>query len=412
MKKYLFIVLLVGVFGCKELNNKQNLIIHSPESSGFSSELLLKMKDNINGFVDDGKIPFVQTAIVKDNKLIHFDSYGFADIKSERKVKNNSIFRIASMTKPIISVAVMILNENGYIKLDDPISKHMKHVHNLLIFNNEHEFQKPKNEITIIDLLRHTSGLGSNSGSNKYIDSLYSNIKDLNTNKEFVEKLFSIPLFFEPSTDWKYGFSTDVLGRLIEKVSGQSLYAFLYEKIFKPLDMNDTHFQLPEYKIDRFVSVYSFDEQKQELLELSEWNSAIVRKKNRESGGRGLISTTADYINFCMMLSNNGVFKEHRILSEKSVDSMIQNQINDLDYPWGAGVKFGYGFSIVMDHKISDLIDSDGSYGWSGIAGTHFSIDPEKNMILILMTQRAWPYSGVWKMFNDMAYGALIRQGI
>ena len=404
MKKYLFIVLLVGVWSCTPT---PTLIMHSPESSGFSPRLLMEMKEGIHSFVDDGKIPFIQTAIVKDNKLIHFDSYGYGNINSKKQVEHNSIFRIASMTKPVISVAVMMLNERGYLKLDDPISKHMAHTENLTVYKDKNEFGKPTKAISIIDLLRHTSGIGYNYGTNRYIDSLYKKIENINTNEEFVEKLFSIPLFSEPSTEWRYGFSTDVLGRLIEQITGQSLYEFLSENIFKPLEMNDTHFQLPINKTNRFVPVYAYDEAENLLKEMSKWNYMRFMMKNRESGGGGLISTTSDYINFCSMLLNGGLFNGNQIISSNSIKKMTQNQIGSLTYPWGKGIKFGYGFYVVTDSQKSDLSDSNGSFGWSGVADTHFSIDPEKNMILILMTQRAWPYSGVWKVFNDMTYRAL-----
>ena len=407
MKKYLFIVLLVGLFGCKVTKSNSTLTMHSPKSSGFSVRLLMEMKEGIHSFVDDGKIPFIQTAIVKDNKLIHFDSYGYGNINSKKQVEHNSIFRIASMTKPVISVAVMMLNERGYLKLDDPISKHMAHTENLTVYKDKNEFGKPTKAISIIDLLRHTSGIGYNYGTNRYIDSLYKRIENINTNEEFVEKLFSIPLFSEPSTEWRYGFSTDVLGRLIEEITGQSLYEFLSENIFKPLEMNDTHFQLPLNKINRFIPVYAYDEQENLLKEMREWNYMRFMMKNRESGGGGLISTTSDYINFCSMLLNGGLFNGNQIISSNSIKKMTQNQIGSLTYPWGKGIKFGYGFYVVTDSQKSDLSDSNGSFGWSGVADTHFSIDPEKNMILILMTQRAWPYSGVWKVFNDMTYRAL-----
>ena len=367
----------------------------------------MEMKEGIHSFVDNGKIPFIQTAIVKDNKLVHFDSYGFGNISLKKQVKHNSIFRIASMTKPVISVAVMILYERGYLKLDDPISKHMDNTQNLTVYKNENEFSKPNKAISIIDLLRHTSGIGYNYGTNRYIDSLYKKIENINTNEEFVEKLFSIPLFSEPSTEWRYGFSTDVLGRLIEQITGQSLYEFLSENIFKPLEMNDTHFQLPINKTNRFVPVYAYDEAENLLKEMSKWNYMRFMMKNRESGGGGLISTTSDYINFCSMLLNGGLFNGNQVISSNSIKKMTQNQIGSLTYPWGKGIKFGYGFYVVTDSQKSDLSDSNGSFGWSGVADTHFSIDPERNMILILMTQRAWPYSGVWKVFNDMTYRAL-----
>ena len=168
------------------------------------------------------------------------------------------------------------------------------------------------------------------------------------------------------------------MGRLIEEITGQSLYEFLSENIFIPLEMNDTYFQLPLNKTNRLIPVYAYDEQENLLKEMREWNYMRFMMKNRESGGGGLISTTSDYINFCSMLLNGGLFNGNQIISSNSIEKMTQNQIGSLNYPWGEGIKFGYGFYVVTDSQRSDLFDSNGSYGWSGVADTHFSIDPEK----------------------------------
>ena len=198
MKKYLFIILFFGVFACKRLNIESKLIIQDPENLGLSSDKLEKMAKNINTFVDEGKIPFVQTAIIKDNKLIHFHSYGYADIESKIKVQDNGIFRIYSMTKPIISVATMILVERGVFKLDDKVKNYIVDFENLVVFNDSLNFKRPKADIDISDLLSHKSGFGYGWGSNSYIDSMYSSIWENKNNEEFVKHLVKIPLYFDP----------------------------------------------------------------------------------------------------------------------------------------------------------------------------------------------------------------------
>ena len=407
MKKYLFTVLLVGIFGCKSFNIESEPTIYAPESAGFSAIELEKMKENINSFVEDGKIPFVQTAIIKDNKLIHFHSYGYGDIESKIKVNENSIFRIYSMTKPIVSVAVMILVERGIIKLDDKVKNYIADFENLVVFNDSLDFKKPKADINISDLLSHKSGFGYGWGSNNYIDSIYAKIWDNKNNEEFVKYLANIPLYFDPKTSWRYGVSTDVLGYLIEVVTGQPLYDFLYENIFDPLQMFDTSFQIPKNKLNRFVSNYRFNENENRLDKVDDWKKTRYQKVTLHSGGGGLISTISDYINFCLMLSNNGSYNGIQVLDPKSISLMTKNQIGSINYPWDEGVKFGYGFSVVTDQSLSELIDSNGSFGWSGAAGTRFTIDPDKKLVLILMTQRMHPWSGVWNVFNDMTYLSL-----
>ena len=408
MKKYLFTILLVGTFGCKSSNVESKLIIHAPESVGLSAHELKKMKNNINSFVEDGKIPFIQTAIIKDNKLIHLHSYGYGDIESKIKVNESSILRIYSMTKPIVSLAIMILVDRGIIKLDDKVKSYVADFENLVVFNDSLDFKKPKADINISDLLSHKSGFGYGWGSNKYIDSIYTKIWDKKNNEEFVKYLADIPLYFDPKTSWRYGVSTDVLGYLIEVVTGQPLYDFLYENIFDPLQMFDTSFQIPKKKINRFVSNYRFNENKNRLDKVDDWKKTRYQNVTLHSGGGGLISTISDYINFCLMLSNDGNYNGFQILNPELIRLMTKNQIGSINYPWDEGVKFGYGFSVVTDQNLSKLIDSNGSYGWNGAAGTRFTIDPEKKLILILMTQRMHPWSGVWNVFNDMTYLSLI----
>ena len=245
-------------------------------------------------------------------------------------------------------------------------------------------------------------------GSNAYLDSMYAKIWDKKNNQEFITYLSSIPLFFDPKTEWKYGVSTHVLGRIIEVVTKKSLYDFLNDNIFKLLEMFDTHFQIPKYKLNRFVSNYRFDESKNNLEKVDDWQKTKYRNVTLESGGGGLISTMLNYINFCLMISNKRKFKDKVVLNTESISIMTKNQIGNINYPLGRGVKFGYGFSVVTDQELSDLNDSNGSFGWSGAAGTRFTIDPEKNLILILMTQRMYPWSGVWKKFNDMTYDSII----
>ena len=183
-----------------------------------------------------------------------------------------------------------------------------------------------------------------------------------------------------------------------------------YMKIFLILCKCLIHlFKFLKKKINRFVSNYQFNVNKNRLDKVDDWRKSRYQKVTMPSGGGGLISTISDYINFCLMLSNDGSYNGIQVLSSESINLMTKNQIGSINYPWDEGVKFGYGFSVVTDESLSKLIDSNGSFGWSGAAGTRFTIDPEKKLILILMTQRMHPWSGVWKVFNDMTYLTLTQ---
>ena len=238
---------------------------------------------------------------------------------------------------------------------------------------------------------------------------MYSELWQSKNNEEFVDRVSEIPLFTSPNTEWRYGVNTDICGYLIEVLSGQSLDQYLSEFIFKPLNMTDTHFKLPDVKINRFTSNYVFDESSKKLNRLDKYDSGSYSNITFFSGGGGLVSTTKDYIKFTLTLLKNKNYSNVRLLKDETLDLMTKNHIPHLNYPWGKGVGFGLGFSIVIDEKESELKDNNGTFGWSGMAGTLFSVDPKEELILIFMTQRNHPWGDIHKTFNNFAYESLVQ---
>ncbi|MGD1947819.1 MAG: serine hydrolase domain-containing protein [Croceivirga sp.] len=241
----------------------QRLDVHMsrPESVGLSSDSLQMMNEYFHQLVDDEKLAGIQTAILKEGKLVHFDSYGHANREERIRLDENSIFRIFSMTKPIVSVALMQLYEQGKFKLQDPLYQYIPEFEEMFR-HTDSGLVKTKNPIKIIDLLRHTSGFNYGRSQNQKLDQIYSgaNIESSRNNKEFVLKLSKLPLLFEPGTDWQYGYSTNICGYLIEVLSNKDLDTYLRENILIPLAMNDTHFEVPKNKIERFTVGYGWDE--------------------------------------------------------------------------------------------------------------------------------------------------------
>ena len=370
------------------------LKIDRPESVQMSSDSIEKMEDHLHKLVDEKKLAGIQTAIFRKDKLVYFDSYGYANIEKAQILNENSIFRIFSMTKPIVSIALMQLYEQGKFKLNDPIHKYIPEFRQMYI-SIDSILVPAKNSIRIIDLLTHTSGINSGRGPNKHQNRLHAeaNLWNSTTNKEFVEKLSKIPLQFEPGTDWTYGLSTNVCGYLIEVLSGKSLDEYLLEFIFKPLEMTDTYFQLPKEKTPNFTVGYGWSEdEKLEVIESID-GSRFIEDVTLFNGGGGLVSTTYDYLNFCKMLLNKGIYNGIRIIKEETINLMLKDHLVEARkyqgrlrlLPREAG--FGLGFSIKGDNPKA----LENVFGWGGAVGTYFRIDTDKDLAYILMIQLS-PY--------------------
>ncbi|MCH2084234.1 MAG: beta-lactamase family protein [Saprospiraceae bacterium] len=389
----------------------------TPESVGMSSERLMQMNKVMHQYVDNGQLAGIQTAVMRKGKVINFDTYGYADLESNTPLQSDAIFRIYSMTKPIVSVALMMLYEQGKFQLNDLLEKYIPEFENLRVHKGNRVIEPATKKIRIIDILRHTSGIGYGWGTG-FVDSLYraSNRASFKTNKDLIEGLSKLPLYFEPGTKWKYSLSTDVCGYLVEVLSGQPLDKFLEENIFEPLGMTDTHFEIPDEKDERFVSNYRKN-RKGELRVLDHPSTSRYTKEvTMFSGGGGLVSTMDDYLRFSQMLLNKGQLDGKRFLSPKTIELMTIDHTKHTPYNGvgiqlpGNGFSFGLGFSVATDLADTGNLGSVGNYGWGGAAGTFFSIDPKEELIMIMMIQ-LMPYSHlkVRSYFQTMVYQAIVN---
>lgn len=380
----------------------------------------------MQAFVDRKEVGGIVTLVAREGKTIDLHATGYADVEKSVAMKTDAIFRIASMTKPVTSVAIMMLFEENKLFLTDPVSKFIPAFKSMAVL----EDGKPvaaRRAITIRDLLTHRSGItygflnggavGAGYRKNGVIDGLTTTTMTLEEN---INKLGAEPLISHPGAAFNYSLSTDVLGRIVEVASGQPLNVFFRERIFKPLKMIDTDFHVPQSKWSRFVTVYSpdgkggirpmTDPEAFGNTHMSPWEY-YKEGKTYFSGGAGLASTASDYARFCNMLLNGGALDGERLLSPKTIELMTANHSADVPHPLplvGAGRDWGLGFQVVTDLASTQTLGSPGMYGWSGIYGTIFWIDPKEKLVSIMMVQR-YPGSTVAGTFLPMVYQALVR---
>jgi len=393
------------------------------ESTGFVQERLSKIDTVINTEIANGKIPGAVAMIVRNGNIAYYKSFGLADIESQTLMQKDNIFRLASMTKAITSVGVMILYERGLFQLNDPISKYIPEYADMQVVsevdaNGDVSATVPATEqIKIVDLLSHSSGISypfySNSVQKSYIDAGIINgptSKNITLASQ-MKLLAKQPLLFEPGTDYAYGLSTDLLGYLIEVVSGKTLNQFFAEEIFAPLGMKDTHFYLPESKADRLVTLYAEVDERlivargdESNMKLDNPRFPIGDTQTYFSGGAGLSSTAYDYMHFLQMLLNNGELDGKRILSRKSVELMRTPRI---DSNGDQMPNFGLGFIITTDLGKFGELASVGNYEWSGAFRTSYWLDPSENLFAIFMSQVRPSTSNIRARFKTMVYQAL-----
>jgi CubicO group peptidase (beta-lactamase class C family) len=368
----------------------------------------------MQGYVDEGKLAGVMTMIARRGKVAHFEKFGKMDIAADKPMEFDTIFRIYSMTKPITSVAIMMLYEEGRFQLNDPVSKFIPEFKDLKVFKNATkegiELAYTEREMTIRDLLTHTSGLTYGWG-NGPVDKMYQQAKLFDPNgtlKDAITKLARIPLVHQPGTAWEYSVSTDVLGYLVEVISGLSFDVFLEERIFKPLGMVDTGFSVPDEKVERYAALYRPDD-KSGLEIVYTAPLATGQQSFFFSGGGGLVSTASDYIRFSQMLLNGGELEGTRLLGRKTVALMTMNHLPPALHPYSQkGAGFGLGFRVLTDVAETGIVGSEGAFSWGGAASTTFWIDPEEELIGLLMTQLlANPYP-FQQQFKTLTYQAIV----
>ncbi|WP_339856310.1 serine hydrolase domain-containing protein [Pseudohongiella acticola] len=367
----------------------------SPEEVGLSADGVNDLADAMRKEVDEGNLAGVVSALMRNGKLVHLDAYGYQSIADQEPVTEDTIFRIFSMTKPVTSVAMMMLLEEGKFSLDDPVSQYIPELANLEVAIEDgpggFPVTEPANhEMTIRELMSHTGGLTYGLFSRSQVDSQYvaANILDTEgTLQDMIDKLSRIPLRQQPGTLWHYSVSVDVQGRLVEVLSGMPFDEFLQERIFEPLGMTDTGFYVPEDKRDRFATMY-MSGQNGLTAPNDGFGGDYAAPVSFHSGGGGLASTITDYMRFTQMLANGGEFNGERLLEETSVEAMRSNQLpaGMDEIPGYPGNQFGLNFALVTDPARNDGV-SEGSYWWWGIGGTWFWIDPVQDLVFIGMIQ-------------------------
>ena len=378
----------------------------APEEVGVSSARLNRIGKAMQSYVDERKLAGLITMIARRGQVLHFECFGMMDIEAGKSMQSDTIFRIHSMTKPITSVAVMMLYEQGDFQLKDPASRFIPGFKDLRVFvkatESGLELAEPEREVTMQDLLTHTSGLiyGDPEGSPVeaavwQADREAEKVAPDETLEEWIQRLVRLPLAHQPGSKWHYGLSTDVLGYVVEVISGLAFDTFLEQRIFSPLGIVDTGFYVPQEKISRLATMYGPAEGGGLQIMDTPETSKYSKPKRFLSGGGGLVSTASDYMRFAQMLLNGGEMNCVRLLSRETVKLMTTNHLSDELIPiqldpltsYLKGHGFGLGFAVITNVAQSGMYGSEGSYWWGGAANTFFWVDPREKLIGLIMPQ-------------------------
>jgi CubicO group peptidase (beta-lactamase class C family) len=394
-----------------------------PESVGMSSERLARIGEVLRADIEKGRLPGAVIAVARRGKLVYYQAFGYLDKDAGTKMTTDAIFSIASMTKPVVAVGALELYERGLVQIDDPVSAYLPQFAKMqvaVLRTNDSGAQgfdsvAAARAVTVQDLMRHTSGIVYGGRGATPVHKLYpassSSAALEMTGKEFLDKLGSVPLLHQPGSTWDYGFGLDVLGQIIERVSGQPLSRYLDEGIFKPLGMKDTGFSVPPEKLKRYAKAFANDPdtgKPQTVLDLS-------KPLKFECGGGCAASTAADYLRFAQMLLNGGKLGDMRILGRKTVEYMLSNQlapgtvnlVGNAD-PTSADMAFGLGVAVRTTPGIVRKLGSVGEFSWNGAYGTSWWGDPKEQLAVVFMAQTPGPIRWHYRYVIN----ALVNQAI
>jgi CubicO group peptidase (beta-lactamase class C family) len=385
----------------------------APEKEGFSSERLVRLDAKMHGYVDQGSTAGVITLIARHGRIVHFDSYGKADLETGAPMKSNSLFRMYSMTKPVTSTALLMLYEEGKFQLDDPLDKYFPEFKSLQVYvsgsGDQVKVEPAKRKPMVRDIFRHTAGFGYGFGQTP-VDKAYQDAKVTQGSlQEMVSRLAPIPLLYQPGTRWVYSVSHDLQAALVERLSGMKFDDFVSSRIFKPLDMKDSTLGIPALDISRFTTSYGMKDGK---LVASDKPATSTYKG--VGGGSSLTSSARDYLRFAQMLANGGQLDGARLLAPGTVRLMSSNHLPDGvgmgmgDSSVNSGTGYGLGVSVLVDPVRRGNLGSKGEFGWSGAASTHLIIDPEKGIVAIFLTQKFPDDRVFYNDFITMVYQALM----
>jgi CubicO group peptidase (beta-lactamase class C family) len=384
------------------------LALVPPEQVGLSAERLARISAWMKGWTDSGKLAGMTVAIMRRGEVAFAETCGKADVARNKPMRPDTIVRIYSMTKPLTSTAIMMLYEEGRFQLDDPISKFAPMFRNMRVYaggsRGKIDSVPAEREITYRDLLTHTSGLTYGFMESNPVDALYRlkgtdgvDFQTADTSlKQVVEKLGTFPLIAQPGKAWNYSVSTDVLGYLVEAISGVPFEKFLVERVIRPLGMVDTDFFVPESRHERFAANYAASASGGLDVIDDPAKSRYLKPRKVNSGGGGLVSTAGDYLRFCKFMLNKGELDGVRLLGRKTVELMTANHLPgdmaDMGMPRFSespyyGIGFGLGFSVMLDPAKAQILGTPGEYAWGGAASTAFWCDPAEDMAVVLLTQ-------------------------
>ena len=372
--------------------------IVEPETVGFSGDRLGKVTEFVEREIAEGSLVGTVTLVARHGQIVHFEAAGRYGLEDDRPMETDALFRIFSMTKPITTVAAMILYEEGAFHLGDPVAKYLPELAGMQL-SIDGELVPPQRQMTIEHLMTHTAGLTNgwhpeDPVERAYRDAALRQSPDLTA---YIDKLATLPLRFEPGTRYHYSVATDVLGALVERLSGQTLEHFFQTRIFEPLEMHDTFFNVPDDKMTRMAGSHLWNAEQRAMGPMPAGLLPPPSGVTLFSGGGGLISTAHDYWRFCEMLRRGGSLDGARILGPKTVQAMtmarLTPEVRDngaTEYPAShlyPGQSFGLGAGVITDPAQAGVVSSKGEYSWGGIANTKFWIDPEEDLIVVFMTQ-------------------------
>lgn len=389
-------LLLIGIAAAPQA---QDLPVAKPEAVGFSPERLQRLSTVLQAYADDKKMAGSVILIARHGKIAYFNAFGKRDIESGAAMQKDAIFRIASQSKALISTAIMMLQEEGKLLITDPVGKYLPEFKETNVAEPKegggYNVVKAKRPITIRDLLTHTAGIGYGNGiaADKWkeagIQGWYFADRD-EPIAATISRLATLPMDAHPGEKYVYGYSTDILGVVVEKASGKPLDEFLATKIFTPLGMKDTHFYLPDSKTGRLATVYSATAEKPlerapDAGTMISQGAYVKGPRKSFSGGAGLLSTATDYARFLQMFLNGGVANGKRILSRKTVELMTVSHTGKINFRAGEG--FGLGFFVCLDTGERGTPGSVGEYGWGGAYGSTYWVDPKEDLVVVYFKQ-------------------------
>ncbi len=390
----------------------------NPEDAGMSAERLERLRVELDRLVEVGEFPGISVMVARRGRVVFEYAVGLLDVETGAELRSDSLFRVYSMTKPITSVGAMMLVEEGRLLLDEPVSRFIPEWETLTVLDESGDIVPASSPVTLRHLLMHTAGLTYGYEGDSLIDRMYREARLIDDwdyltrdTRELVGKLAGIPLLFEPGARWRYSFSTDVVGHLVERVSGESLDRYLETRLFEPLGMTDSYFDVPPEAVERFGTDHIIGEDGELMVQDSPREDPEFIGVTFLSGGGGLVMTVEDYMRFCLMMLNGGELDGMRILSPATVALMTGDLLHEnIATDENPGFGFGLGFGIAPSGIHRGTL-TPGSWYWSGAAGTFFWIDPVEQLIGVFMPQRIGMPVGIQTTLQNLVYAALTESG-